>query len=52
VKFTAKSAEGLTVRWLQNRLTCAIELTDQSWKIKHQHTSSPTDGDLKAILRP
>jgi uncharacterized protein (TIGR02246 family) len=52
VKFTAKSAEGLTLRWLQNRLTCVIELKDQVWKIKHQHTSSPIDGDLKAILRP
>jgi ketosteroid isomerase-like protein len=52
VKFTAKSAEGLTLRWLQNRLTGVIELKDQIWKIKHQHTSSPIDRDLKAILRP
>jgi ketosteroid isomerase-like protein len=51
VKFTAKSAEGLTLRWLQNRLTCVVELKDEIWKIKHQHTSSPIDGDLKAILR-
>jgi ketosteroid isomerase-like protein len=52
VKFTAKSAEGLTLRWLQNRLTCVIEPKNHVWKIKHQHTSTPIDGDLKAILKP
>ncbi len=38
VKFTAKSAEGLTLRWLQNRLTCVIELKDHIWKI---NTNTP-----------
>ncbi len=52
VKFTAVSERGEELRYLQNRLTWIARKKDQSWKIIHQHTSSPVDGEtMKVILQ-
>lgn len=52
VKYSAVSPEGDTLRSLQNRMTCVLEKKGNEWKITHEHTSSPVDGDtLKASLK-
>ena len=52
VKFTAVSADGIALRYLQNRLTWVARKKDETWKIIHQHTSSPVDFEtMKVILR-
>ncbi len=43
VKFTAVSAEGVTLRSLQNRMTRILEKKSGSWLITHEHTSCPVD---------
>lgn len=51
VKFTAMSAEGQPLRFLQNRLTWVALKKGNAWKIIHQHTSSPIDFEtMKAKL--
>lgn len=51
VKFTAVSAKGEELRFLQNRLTWAAQIKEGSWKIIHQHTSSPINFEtMKVIL--
>lgn len=50
--YTALSAEGDTLRSLDNRITMALKLTGDTWKIFHEHTSAPIDHrSAKAILR-
>jgi ketosteroid isomerase-like protein len=52
VKYTAVSAEGKTLRSLQNRMTCVLEPKDGVWKITHEQTSSPADhSTLKVSLQ-
>jgi ketosteroid isomerase-like protein len=51
VRFTAVSAEGKELRFLEERLTCIAQRKNGIWKIIHQHTSTPTDfNSMKAIL--
>lgn len=51
VKFTATSEKGEALRYLQNRLTWITQHKDSSWKVIHQHTSSPIDFEsMKVIL--
>lgn len=51
VKYSAVSAEGATLRSLQNRMTCVLELKNGSWLITHEHTSGPIDhSTLKVSL--
>lgn len=51
VKFTAVSDKGEPLRFLQNRLTWVARKIDGTWKIIHQHTSSPIDFEtMKVIL--
>ena len=52
VKFTAVSAQGQELRFLQNRLTWIARKKNGTWKIIHQHTSSPIDfSTMKVILQ-
>jgi uncharacterized protein (TIGR02246 family) len=52
MKFTALSEKGEALRYLQNRLTWVARKKDQSWKIIHQHTSSPVEAaTMKVILQ-
>ncbi|ABD82333.1 YybH family protein [Saccharophagus degradans] len=50
--YTAISPEGKELRALSNRLTMILKYDGSSWKILHEHTSSPVDhSSLKAILQ-
>lgn len=52
MKFTAVSEKGEELRYLQNRMTWIARKKDESWKIIHQHTSSPVDVEtMKVILK-
>ena len=52
VRFTAVSAEGKELRYLENRLTWVAKKKDGVWKIIHEHTSGPIDFEsMKVILR-
>lgn len=51
VRFTAVSAEGSELRYLEERLTWVVQRKAGAWKILHQHTSTPIDfNSMKAIL--
>lgn len=52
VKFTATSAKGEELRFLQNRLTWIARKKGDGWKVIHQHTSGPVDFEtMKVILK-
>ena len=52
VRFTAVSAKGIELRFLENRLTWVIEKKEKGWKVIHQHTSGPVDfNTMKVILQ-
>jgi ketosteroid isomerase-like protein len=52
VRFTAVSAEGKELRYLENRLTWVARKKVGVWKIIHEHTSGPIDFEsMKVILR-
>jgi uncharacterized protein (TIGR02246 family) len=51
VTYAGVSPAGERLRAMQNRLTWAISLMGDGWKIVHEHTSAPIGfDDLKAIL--
>jgi uncharacterized protein (TIGR02246 family) len=51
VRFTAISAEGKALRYLEDRLTWIAKRKEGTWKIIHQHTSAPIDfKTMKVIL--
>jgi uncharacterized protein (TIGR02246 family) len=51
VRFAAVDPAGEELRHLYNRLTWVVRKRDGTWKIVHQHTSAPVEGEtLKAIL--
>jgi len=51
VRFTAVSAEGKELRYLEDRLTWVARKKEGTWKIVHQHTSAPIDfNTMKVIL--
>lgn len=51
-KFTAVSEKGEALRYLQNRFTWVARKKGSTWKIIHQHTSSPIDFEtMKPILQ-
>jgi len=43
VRFTAVSAEGAALRYLEERFTWVARREGQAWKIVHQHMSGPID---------
>ncbi|MFZ6647828.1 YybH family protein [Undibacterium sp. TJN25] len=50
--YAAISAEGVSLRAMQNRLTWVLKLEGGAWKIVHEHTSAPVGfEDTKAILK-
>ena len=51
VSFAAIDAGGATLRSMTNRITMALARRGDDWKIVHQHTSAPIDGETKAIFR-
>jgi uncharacterized protein (TIGR02246 family) len=51
-RFAAVSEKGDELRFLQNRLTWVMQRKEGTWKIIHEHTSGPVDGEtLKVRLR-
>ena len=52
VRFAATDESGNELRFLQNRLTWAVRKKAGAWKIIHEHTSGPVDGEtLKVRLQ-
>lgn len=51
VSFAAIDAGGATLRSMTNRITMALVRQGDGWKIVHQHTSAPIDGETKAIFQ-
>ncbi|MGH7244190.1 MAG: YybH family protein [Phycisphaerales bacterium] len=51
LRFAGLSAEGVELRFLQNRLTLVLKPKGNDWTIVHEHTSSPIAFDhMKAVL--
>jgi uncharacterized protein (TIGR02246 family) len=51
IRFTAVSEKGEELRYLENRLTWVVQQKEETWKIIHQHTSSPINFEtMQAIL--
>ena len=50
MKFTAVSEKGEELRYLQNRLTWVARKKDATWKIIHQHSSSPVDFETMQVI--
>jgi uncharacterized protein (TIGR02246 family) len=48
-RFAAVSEKGEELRFLQNRLTWVIQEKDGVWKIIHEHTSGPVDGNTMKV---
>lgn len=44
LRYAAVNAEGLEVRYLNNRVSVNMHNIDGKWKIFHQHSSAPIDG--------
>jgi uncharacterized protein (TIGR02246 family) len=52
VTYTALGVDGATLRSLNNRMTLALRPQGGAWKIVHEHTSAPIDGETtKAIFK-
>ena len=50
VTFSGLSADGKTLRAMQNRLTWALRRSDGVWKIIHEHTSAPADFETAKVV--
>lgn len=50
VSYQAISADDTVIRSMKNRITLGFVRKNSGWKVVHQHTSAPVDGELKAIL--
>lgn len=48
-RFAAVSEKGEELRSLQNRLTWVARKKDGAWKIIHEHTSGPVDGETMKV---
>jgi len=49
-RFAAISEKGEELRYLQNRLTWVARKREGVWKIIHEHTSGPVDGETMTVL--
>jgi len=49
-RFAAISEKGEELRYLQNRLTWVARKKEGVWKIIHEHTSGPVDGETMTVL--
>lgn len=50
VTFKAISADGQELRSMNNRLTLALKRTSKGWKVFHEHSSAPIDGDTLIVM--
>jgi len=51
-RFAAIAENGEELRYLQNRLTWVAQRKEGVWKIIHEHTSGPVDGEtMKVIMK-
>jgi len=50
IQFEAITLNNEVLRSMRNRISLGFVKSDGSWKVKHQHTSSPIDSNLKAVL--
>jgi ketosteroid isomerase-like protein len=50
VRFTAVSATGEELRFLDNRFTLVIRKNSDRWKIVHQHSSGPIDFQTMKVI--
>ena len=50
VTFKALSADGQELRSMNNRLTLALKRTSNGWKVFHEHSSAPIDGDTLMVM--
>ena len=48
-RFAAISEKGEELRYLQNRLTWVARKKEGTWKIIHEHTSGPVDGETMKV---
>jgi uncharacterized protein (TIGR02246 family) len=52
ISYANVSASGEVARAMVNRLTWILRQQDGAWKIVHEHTSAPVDGEsMKVILQ-
>ena len=52
VTYKAVTSNGNELRSMNNRLTAALKKSNGTWKIFHEHSSAPLDGNtLKATLQ-
>ncbi|HXB08744.1 MAG TPA: nuclear transport factor 2 family protein [Puia sp.] len=49
MRFAAVSEKGEELRFLQNRLTWVLQKKAGVWKIIHEHTSGPVDGETMKV---
>lgn len=50
ISYADVSASGEVQRAMQNRLTWILKPHDGSWKIVHEHTSAPVDGESMQVI--
>ena len=50
VSFEAIAVDDTVLRSMKNRITLGLVRKNDRWKVVHQHTSAPVNGELKAIL--
>jgi ketosteroid isomerase-like protein len=50
INYQAISSDKTILRSMKNRITIGFTRHRDEWKVVHQHTSSPIDSELKAIL--
>lgn len=52
VRYQSVAADGQALRAMHNRLTWVLRRKNGAWKIVHEHTSAPVNGDtMKVILQ-
>ncbi len=50
ITYEAISPNNTIIRSMKNRITLGFSSVEGNWKVIHQHTSAPLDGDLQGIL--
>ncbi len=50
ITYQAISPDNTIIRSMKNRITLGFSRGEGNWKVIHQHTSAPLDGDLQGIL--
>ena len=50
ITYTGVSAQGETLRAMQNRITLVLKQTSGMWKIVHEHSSAPVDFETAKVI--